>query len=74
MSNSVILPLFRELVIQVTNEIKKVNNVYKVVSVYGGAPIDYQSNDLKRGATIVVATPGRLLDLISRQAIQLKAL
>jgi ATP-dependent RNA helicase DeaD len=41
-----------------------VNSGYKVVSVYGGASIEYQVNDLKRGTTIVVATPGRLLDLI----------
>jgi ATP-dependent RNA helicase DeaD len=45
-----------------------------VVSVYGGASIEYQTNDLKRGSTIVVATPGRLLDLIERKAIQLKEL
>lgn len=57
-----------------TNEIKKVNSGYKVVSVYGGVSIDNQVNDLKRGATIVVATPGRLLDLIGRNAMQLKAL
>lgn len=50
------------------------NSGYKVVSVYGGASIEYQTNDLKRGATIVVATPGRLLDLIERKSIQLKAL
>jgi ATP-dependent RNA helicase DeaD len=45
-----------------------------VVSVYGGASIEHQTNDLMRGATIVVATPGRLLDLIGRKALQLKAL
>lgn len=71
---SVFLSLSRELVIQVTNQIKKVNSGYKVVSVYGGASIEHQTNDLMRGATIVVATPGRLLDLIGRKAIQLKAL
>ena len=42
-----------------------------VVSVYGGADIRRQMTQIKKGAAIIVATPGRLLDLIKRKAIQL---
>jgi ATP-dependent RNA helicase DeaD len=43
-----------------------------VVAVYGGASIGLQIRDLKRGVQIVVATPGRLIDLIERKAINLE--
>ncbi|MFX8581854.1 DEAD/DEAH box helicase, partial [Acinetobacter baumannii] len=43
-----------------------------VVAVYGGASISMQIRDLKRGVQIVVATPGRLIDLIERKAINLE--
>ena len=42
-----------------------------VVAVYGGTSISMQIRDLKRGIQIVVATPGRLIDLIERKAIDL---
>ena len=42
-----------------------------VVAVYGGAAIGMQIRELKRGVQIVVATPGRLIDLIERKAINL---
>ena len=40
-------------------------------SVYGGAPIDEQINNLKRATHVVVATPGRLIDLLNRKALNL---
>ncbi len=40
-----------------------------VVAVYGGTSISMQIRDLKRGVQIVVATPGRLIDLIERKAV-----
>lgn len=43
-----------------------------VESVYGGAPIDKQIYALKRPTHIIVATPGRLIDLIKRKAVDLK--
>ena len=43
-----------------------------VVAVYGGASIGMQIRDLKKGTQIVVATPGRLIDLIERKAINLE--
>lgn len=44
------------------------NNVH-VVAVYGGASISDQLRQIKRGVQIVVATPGRMLDIINRKAI-----
>src|SRR3954447_10225907 len=65
----------RELCIQIVNEIelfkKHIRGVH-VVAVYGGASIGAQIRDLKRGVQIVVATPGRLIDLIERKAINLE--
>ena len=62
----------RELCLQITNDMKnyskKMNNV-NVVAVYGGASIQDQLRQIKRGVQIVVATPGRMLDIINRKAI-----
>ena len=62
----------RELCLQITNDIKnyskKMDNVH-VVAVYGGASISDQLRQIKRGVQIVVATPGRMLDIINRKAI-----
>src|SRR5215213_4384678 len=64
----------RELCIQIVSEIelfKKFMPAMHVVAVYGGTSIGMQIRDLKRGVQIVVATPGRLIDLIERKAIEL---
>ncbi|GAB3918240.1 DEAD/DEAH box helicase [Mucilaginibacter boryungensis] len=62
----------RELCLQITNDLKNyaknMNNVH-VVAVYGGASISDQLRTIKRGVQIVVATPGRMLDIINRKAI-----
>jgi ATP-dependent RNA helicase DeaD len=62
----------RELCLQITNDIKNysknMTNV-NVVAVYGGANISDQLRQIKRGVQIVVATPGRMLDIINRKAI-----
>ncbi len=65
----------RELCMQIVKEIelfKKYMTGISVVAVYGGASIGLQIRDLKRGVQIVVATPGRLIDLIERKAINLE--
>ncbi|HXB43192.1 MAG TPA: DEAD/DEAH box helicase [Puia sp.] len=65
----------RELCMQIVSEIelfKKFMPGMHVVAVYGGASIGLQIRDLKRGVQIVVATPGRLIDLIERKAINLE--
>jgi len=62
----------RELCLQITNDIKnyskKMGNV-NAVAVYGGASIVDQLRQIRRGVQIVVATPGRMLDIINRKAI-----
>jgi len=65
----------RELCVQITNDLnsfKRKTDHISVVAVYGGASIGLQIKELKRGAHIVVATPGRLIDLIERKAINLE--
>ncbi|MFC2139761.1 DEAD/DEAH box helicase [Bacteroidota bacterium] len=64
----------RELCLQITSDLtdysKYVKNL-KVTAVYGGASIEKQIRDLKKGVQIICATPGRLLDLIGRGVIKL---
>jgi ATP-dependent RNA helicase DeaD len=65
----------RELCMQIVKELelfKKYMPGISVVAVYGGTSIGLQIRDLKRGVQIIVATPGRLIDLIERKAINLE--
>ena len=65
----------RELCIQITNDLQsysKYLNGINIVAVYGGASIDNQSRALRKGAQIVVATPGRAKDLIKRKRLKLE--
>src|SRR5215204_5165620 len=65
----------RKLCMQIVNEVtifKKFLPVVNIVAVYGGASIVSQIREIKRGVQIVVATPGRLIDLIERKAINLE--
>lgn len=65
----------RELCLQILSEVelfKKFMPGMHAVAVYGGTSIGQQIRDLKRGVQIVVATPGRLIDLIERKAINLE--
>lgn len=62
----------RELCLQITSDLKKYaknSEHVNVVAVYGGANISDQLRQIKRGVQIVVATPGRMLDIINRKAI-----
>ncbi len=71
---AVILAPTRELAIQVTAEFEKFARYtgIRVVSIYGGQSIGIQYKQLRKGAQIVVATPGRLIDHIKRRSISLK--
>ncbi len=65
----------RELCLQITNDLEKFKKHSKQIfteAVYGGASIMMQIRNLKKGVHIVVATPGRLIDLIERKAIDLQ--
>jgi ATP-dependent RNA helicase DeaD len=65
----------RELCVQVASDLvnySKFGKNCKVTAVYGGASIENQIRDIRSGTNIVVATPGRLIDLIRRGAIKLE--
>ncbi len=64
----------RELCMQITSDLKnysKYINGVKITAVYGGSSITQQIKDIRSGAQIIVATPGRLIDLINRGAVKL---
>lgn len=71
---SIILCPTRELCMQITGDLKKfskfISNI-KTVAVYGGADIRAQIKAIHNGCQIVVGTPGRVMDLINRQVLQL---
>lgn len=74
---SLILAPTRELCLQIGEELARFSKYLpkiKVVACYGGAPIGQQIFKLERGAQVVVATPGRLCDLIRREAISLETI
>lgn len=67
----------RELARQVSEELKKLAKYKKfinIVPIYGGADMGKQLRDLKRGASIVVGTPGRVMDHMKRKTIRLDGL
>ncbi|MBA0771375.1 hypothetical protein Gotri_019844 [Gossypium trilobum] len=70
-----ILSPTRELSCQIHDEAKKFSyqTGVKVVVAYGGAPINQQLRELERGVDILVATPGRLVDLLERARVSLQA-
>ncbi|MBK9536455.1 MAG: DEAD/DEAH box helicase [Flavobacteriales bacterium] len=69
-----ILAPTRELCVQISKDMEKFAANLKgtrIVAVYGGSSIRDQIRDIQRGAQIIVATPGRLLDLLGRKAVDL---
>jgi ATP-dependent RNA helicase DeaD len=74
-TQALILCPTRELCMQITedlNSFAKHTGQLKILAVYGGASIEQQIKALKKGAQIIVATPGRLIDLIGRKAAKLE--
>ena len=63
----------RELCLQISRDLESFAKHLKlnIVAVYGGTDIRRQISDIKRGVAIIVATPGRLMDLIDRKAVSL---
>jgi ATP-dependent RNA helicase DeaD len=73
-TQGLILSPTRELCLQITNEMKLYGKYCKglnVVAIYGGASITDQAREVKRGAQIIVATPGRMKDMISRRLVDI---
>lgn len=64
----------RELSVQITSDLERFSSTImklNIVTVYGGASISDQIKKIRRGAQIIVATPGRLIDLLSRKVVDL---
>ncbi|MEO8774373.1 MAG: DEAD/DEAH box helicase [Gelidibacter sp.] len=73
-TQGLILSPTRELCLQLTNELKQYGKYCKgfnVVAIYGGASITDQAREVKRGAQIIIATPGRLKDMINRNMVDI---
>ena len=71
---AIVLAPTRELALQISEEIRKFAKYkegIRVVSIYGGAPISKQIIELKGNNTIIVGTPGRILDHIARKTLKL---
>ncbi|KAB1200971.1 DEAD-box ATP-dependent RNA helicase 37 [Morella rubra] len=71
---ALILSPTRELSMQIHEEARKFSyqTGVRVVVAYGGAPINQQLRELERGVDILVATPGRLVDLLERARVSLQ--
>ena len=75
-TQALILSPTRELCLQIADDISdfsKYIDELHVAAVYGGASIEMQSRQLRKGAQIIVATPGRLIDLMKRGVAKLDA-
>jgi ATP-dependent RNA helicase DeaD len=72
-TQAIVLTPTRELCIQVTQALRAYAEHIdvEIVAVFGGAPISTQQSRLRRGAHVVVATVGRMMDLISRRSLVL---
>ncbi len=73
---ALILVPTRELAVQVSGEFKRFANRSKLrcATIYGGIGYDKQKQELKAGTDIIVATPGRMLDYIERQSVDLSGI
>jgi ATP-dependent RNA helicase DeaD len=70
---AIILAPTRELVIQVCEEINSLKGDYRIsaTTIYGGQSIEQQLRKLKRGVSIVVGTPGRVMDHLRRGSLKI---
>lgn len=73
---SLIVAPTRELVLQIYENLKDISRGTQILiePVYGGMPINQQISNIKRGAQIIVGTPGRLNDHLRRKTLSLKNL
>jgi superfamily II DNA/RNA helicase len=71
--HGLVLAPTRELAIQVAEELDAISGDLRILAVYGGAGIEPQIKKLRAGVDIVVATPGRLIDLLDRNCCDLRS-
>ena len=73
-TQSIILSPTRELCVQIAKDMQnyaKYLPEIRITAVYGGASIENQIKDLRKGSQVVVGTPGRVLDLINRKVLKI---
>jgi ATP-dependent RNA helicase DeaD len=73
-TQALVLAPTRELGLQIVSDLENFSERFKklnITAVYGGASISEQIRKVKRGAQIIVATPGRLIDLLGKKAVNL---
>ncbi len=76
-TQGLILSPTRELCLQITNELKNYSKYFKglnTVAIYGGASITDQADKIKKGAQIIVATPGRMQDMVNRRLVDISSI
>jgi ATP-dependent RNA helicase DeaD len=76
-TQALVLAPTRELGLQIVSDLENFCERFKkinIVAVYGGASISEQIRKVKRGAQIIVATPGRLIDLLGKKAVNLSTI
>ena len=76
-TQALVLAPTRELGLQIVSDLENFCENFKklnIVAVYGGASISEQIRKVKRGAHIIVATPGRLIDLLGKKAVNLTSI
>lgn len=76
-TQALVLAPTRELCVQITRDLanfSKYKGSANIVAVYGGASIENQIKQIRKGAQIIAATPGRLIDLLTRKAVKLSAI
>lgn len=76
-TQALVLAPTRELGLQIVSDLENFSENFKklnIVAIYGGASISEQIRKVKRGAQIVVATPGRLIDMLGRKAVNLSTI
>jgi ATP-dependent RNA helicase DeaD len=76
-TQALVLAPTRELCVQITSDLEKFTRNVKplnIVAVYGGASISEQIKKIRRGTQIIVATPGRLMDLMERKVVKIQTI
>ena len=74
---SLIIAPTRELVQQIAKELSRVASYipnFKIVTLYGGVPLRTQADSLALGANIIIGTPGRIIDHLSKETLKLESI
>jgi ATP-dependent RNA helicase DeaD len=67
----------RELCVQITNDLRNFGKYmpgFSICAIYGGASLENQARDIRKGVHVIAATPGRLIDMIERGVVKLQTI